>query len=291
MDGTMTAELRVATENGVATITLDRPAQYNALTATMLEALTKTFIELERNKDVRAIVLTGEGKGFCSGQSLDDPALANEGGKLDIMRTVEARYNPLLRKMLSLEKPIVAAINGPVAGAGMGIALACDLRFVSETASFSTAFVKIGLVPDSGMSYLLPRIIGYARAMEAILLSEKITAQRAYEIGLVNRVCAPEKLLSETLALAATLASGPRALGLAKHELAHNTFVARSVDEALRYEAEMQAIAGESADFAEGLAAFREKRPPEFTGLSANVARDFIGPAGSVPVGASRSSL
>jgi 2-(1,2-epoxy-1,2-dihydrophenyl)acetyl-CoA isomerase len=266
VDGTITAELRVAIEDGVATITLDRPAQYNALTATMLEALTKAFVDLERNKDVHAIVLTGEGKGFCSGQSLDDPALAGDGGKIDIMRTVEARYNPLLRKMLSIEKPIVAAINGPVAGAGMGIALACDLRLASETASFSTAFVRIGLVPDSGLSFLLPRIIGYARAMEAILLSEKITAQRAYEIGLVNRVCAPENLLAETGQLAGSLARGPRALGLAKRELVHNTFVARSVDEALKYEAEMQAIAGASADFAEGLAAFREKRASNFSG-------------------------
>ncbi|HTX02717.1 MAG TPA: enoyl-CoA hydratase-related protein [Candidatus Acidoferrales bacterium] len=266
MDGTITAELRVAIEAGVATITLDRPAQYNALTATMLEALLKSFLELERNKAVRAIVLTGEGKGFCSGQSLDDPALAGDGGKIDILRTVEARYNPLLRKMLSIEKPIVAAINGPVAGAGMGIALACDLRLASETASFSTAFVRIGLVPDSGLSYLLPRIIGYTRAMEAILLSEKITAQRAYEIGLVNRLCAADTLLPQTLELAGALARGPRALGLAKRELAHNTFVARSAEEALTYEAEMQAIAGDSTDFAEGLAAFREKRAPNFGG-------------------------
>jgi 2-(1,2-epoxy-1,2-dihydrophenyl)acetyl-CoA isomerase len=267
MDGTLTAaEHRVATQDGVATITLDRPAQYNALTATLLEALTKTLVDLERDKSARAIVLTGAGKGFCSGQSLDDPALAGQGGKLDIMRAVESRYNPLLRKLLSIEKPVIAAINGPVAGAGMGIACACDLRLAADTASFSTAFVRIGLVPDSGLSFLLPRLIGYGRAMEAILLSEKITAQRAYEIGLVNRICSPETLLAEAQALAAALASGPRALGLAKRELAHNMFVAHSTEDALSYEAQMQAIAGESGDFAEGLAAFREKRPPSFSG-------------------------
>lgn len=266
MEGTITAEHRVGTQNGVATIVLDRPAQYNALTATLLEALQRTLVELERDANVRAIVLTGEGKGFCSGQSLDDPALAAGNGKLDVVRAVESRYNPLLRKLLSIEKPVIAAINGPVAGAGMGIALACDLRVASETASFSTAFVRIGLVPDSGLSYLLPRIVGYGRAMELILLSEKVDARRALEIGLVNRVCASAEVLPQAQAIAGELARGPRALGLAKRELAHNTFVSKGVDEALGFEAQMQAIAGNTADFAEGLAAFGEKRAPRFSG-------------------------
>lgn len=266
MDGTLTAEHRVTTEDAVATIVLDRPAQYNALTATLLEALMRTLIELERDAAVHAIVLTGAGKGFCSGQSLDDPALDAGGGKLDILRAVESRYNPLLRKLLSIEKPVIAAINGPVAGAGLGLALACDLRLAAENASFSTAFVRIGLVPDSGLSLLLPRIVGYGRALELILLSEKIDARRAYEIGLVNRICAAGSVLSDAQALAGELARGPRALGLAKRELARNTFVSKSVDEALGFEAEMQAIAGETADFAEGLAAFREKRAARFAG-------------------------
>ena len=266
MEGTLTAEHHVSTENGVATIVLSRPSQYNALTATLLDALHKTFTSLERDAAVRAIVLTGEGKGFCSGQSLDDPALAGKNGKIDIFRAVEGRYNPLLRKMLLMETPNVAAVNGPAAGAGMGLALACDLRIASETASFMTAFTRIGLVPDSALSLLLPRIIGYGRAMEAILLSEKIDAKRAHEIGLVNRICAPEKLLAETHAIAEQLARGPRALGLAKRELAHNVFSPGSLERGLSYEAEMQAIAGASSDFEEGIAAFRDKRDAKFSG-------------------------
>jgi 2-(1,2-epoxy-1,2-dihydrophenyl)acetyl-CoA isomerase len=265
MERTMTAEHRLEIENGVATIVLDRQAQYNALTATLLEALAKTFAELERNGGVRAIVLTGAGRGFCAGQSLDDPAIAAGDGKIDVRTAVALRYNPLLRKMLTIEKPIVAAVNGVAAGAGMGLALACDLRLGSKTASFTTAFVRIGLVPDSGLSFLLPRIIGYGRAMEAILLSEKIDAARAYEIGLVNRLCEPDELLPQAQALAAELARGPRAVGLAKRELARNVFGAGGIDDALAYEAEMQAIAGGTEDFAEGVAAFLEKRSPRFT--------------------------
>lgn len=266
MERTMTAEHRLEIEGSVATIVLDRQAQYNALTATLLEALGRTFVELERNGDVRAIVLTGAGKGFCAGQSLDDPAIAAGDGKIDVRTAVASRYNPLLRRMLTIEKPIVAAINGVAAGAGMGLALACDLRLASKAASFTTAFVKIGLVPDSGLSFLLPRIVGYGRAMEAVLLSEKIDAARAYELGIVNRLCEPDDLLSQAQALAAELARGPRAVGLIKRELSRNVFGPGGIDDALSYEAEMQTIAGATEDFTEGVTAFREKRAPRFSG-------------------------
>lgn len=261
---TETFEHRVEIDGGVATITLDRPHAYNALTADLLDALVRTISTIARDASVRAVVLTGAGKGFCAGQALDDPKTLPADGPPDFAATVAKRYNAVIMGLLSIEKPVVAAVNGVAAGAGMGIACACDFRIVAETASFTTAFAKIGLVPDSGVSYLLPRMIGYAKAMELAMLSEKIDAARADALGLCTKVVQVERCVAEAQALAQTLARGPRSLGLIKRELLRNGL--GEVRDALAYEADMQSIAGGTADFAEGLAAFRAKRAPEFRG-------------------------
>lgn len=255
---------QLALDGAVATITLDRPAAYNALTAPLLRSLLATLVEVERNDAVRAIVITGAGKGFCAGQALDDSETLKPGAKPDFHGAVVRGFNPVISKVLTLEKPIVAAVNGPAAGAGMGLALACDFRIVAETASFTTAFAKIGLVPDSGVSFLLPQMIGYARAMELCMLSDKVTAARANELGLATKVVPTESVLAEAQTFAAKLAAGPRALGLIKRQLAHNALGA--IAPPLAYEADMQGIAGGTADFTEGVAAFTEKRSPVFTG-------------------------
>ena len=238
---------RLSIDGGVATVTFARPQAYNALTADLLKAL-------ERDASVRAIVLTGEGKGFCAGQALDDVKTLPPGGAADLANTVEKRYNPLILKLVTIEKPVIAAVNGVAAGAGMGIACA----------SFTTAFVKIGLVPDSGLSFTLERIVGYAAAVELCMLSEKIDAARADAMGLCTRVVPTERCLEEAQQLAATLARGPQSLGLIKRELVRNSL--GDIKAALDYEAHLQTIAGATADFAEGLAAFTAKRPPQFRG-------------------------
>jgi 2-(1,2-epoxy-1,2-dihydrophenyl)acetyl-CoA isomerase len=255
---------RVATDGGVATITLARPQAYNALTADLLDSLLATMRTLERDASVRAIVLTGEGKAFCSGQALDDPRTFGPDAQVDLIGTIEARYSPLIFKLLTIEKPVIAAVNGVAAGAGMGIACACDFRIVAESASFTSAFVKIGLVPDSGLSFTLPRIIGYAKALEAVMLSDKIDAARANALGLCTKVVPLDSLLAEAQTFAAALAKGPRSLGLIKREMVRNGL--GDIHAALALEGHLQAVAGATSDFAEGIAAFAGKRPPDFRG-------------------------
>jgi 2-(1,2-epoxy-1,2-dihydrophenyl)acetyl-CoA isomerase len=266
MAGTVTATIdhRVEVADGVATITLDRPQAYNAMTADLLESLLASFKRLERDAAVRAIVLTGAGKAFCAGQALDDVRTLPPDGAHELFATIERRYNPLIVAIMTSEKPVVAAVNGVAAGAGFSIACACDFRIVAETASFTTAFVKIGLVPDSALSFTLPRLIGYAKALELCLLSDKVDVQRADALGLCTKVVPTDQVVAEAQQLAARFARGPRSLGLIKRELLRNGL--GDLRAAVEYELQLQSIAGATADFAEGLAAFAAKRAPEFRG-------------------------
>jgi 2-(1,2-epoxy-1,2-dihydrophenyl)acetyl-CoA isomerase len=253
----------VALEEGVATVTLDRPHAYNALTADLLESLLVTFRALEGDGAVRAVVLTGAGKGFCSGQALDDRRSLPD-ANADIGDAVVRRYNPLIATMIAFEKPLVAAINGTVAGAGLGLALACDFRIVAEDAVFTTAFVKIGLACDAGVTLLLPRIVGYARALDLALTGERFDARRADALGLVTRLVPAEFVASEADAYARQFVAGPASLALVKREFVRNGL--GDVLAALAVEAETQSLAGRTGDFREGLAAFAGKRRPAFRG-------------------------
>ncbi len=257
-------EHRLEVDNAVATLTLDRPAAYNALTHKLLQALLATLKEIERDPAVRAVVVTGAGKGFCAGQALDDADTIRPNGATDLHAAVTEGFNPLIRLLLTIEKPIIAAVNGVAAGAGFGLALACDFRIVAESASFTTAFAKIGLVPDSGVSFLLPRIVGYAKALELCMLSGKVDAPAANALGLVTELVPFDAVVTRAQTLATQLAAGPRALGLIKRQLLRNGI--GDITGALTYEAEMQSVAGATFDAIEGIAAFSAKRRAVFSG-------------------------
>ncbi len=254
--------LRYEVADGIATITLDRPDALNALTVAMKEALLAAFRSVARDRAVRAVVLTGAGRAFCAGQDLKE-RLEPDAAPLAI--EVRERYNPIVRAMRTLDQPIVGAINGVAAGAGASLAFACDVRVAAEGASFVLAFGRIGLVPDSGATWQLPRLVGPAKAAEMALLGESMSALDAERFGLVSRVVPPESLAEEARSMAARLAAlAPRALALTKRALERSWAV--DLDDALEDEAWRQGIAGASADHREGLAAFLEKRPPRFTG-------------------------
>jgi 2-(1,2-epoxy-1,2-dihydrophenyl)acetyl-CoA isomerase len=256
------ADLRVAVADAVATVTLDRPAALNALTVALKVELLATFQRFAGDDAVRAIVLTGAGRAFCAGQDLHE-RLEPDAAPLDV--ELRERYNPLIRAMRTIDKPIVGAINGIAAGAGASLAFACDIRIAADTASFILAFGRVGLVPDSGATWFLPRLVGAAKAAEMALMDEPLSAADAERFGLVARVVPGDSLTSEALALAARLASGaPAAIALTKRAL--NRAWDASLDATLDYEAYVQGIAGSSDDHREGVAAFIEKRSPRFKG-------------------------
>ena len=259
----MTDGLRVEVDGPIATLTLDRPEALNALTVPVKVALRDALESIADDRAVRAVILTGAGRAFCAGQDLAEREQP-DAAPLEV--EVRERYNPIIRALRSMGQPVIAAVNGVAAGAGASLALACDLRIASESARFMLAFGRIGLVPDSGASWFLPRLVGSAKAAELALLNDSVDAAEALRLGLVSKVVPAEQLMTAAREMAQRLADGaPLAIALTKQAL--DRALSIDLDAALEGEAKLQGIAGASADHAEGLTAFREKRPPRFTGV------------------------
>jgi|FaiFalDrversion3_1042247.scaffolds.fasta_scaffold00008_2 2-(1,2-epoxy-1,2-dihydrophenyl)acetyl-CoA isomerase len=247
--------------DGVATLTLNRPEALNALNRPMLAELRAALREAERDPRVRCLVLTGAGKAFCAGQDLEEL----EPEEQDVLEYLREHVNPIILHLRRMEKPVLAAVNGVAAGAGWSLALACDLRMASADARFLTAFVQVGLVPDAGSTYFLPRLVGLGRAFELCALSDSLSAEEALQWGLVNWVVPPGELRDRAGEMASRLAQGPtRAYGLLKRALFRS--VEGDLASALDYEAMLQKVATRTEDHREGWRAFRERRPPRFTG-------------------------
>jgi len=246
------------THGKVAVVTLNHDATINALSTGMVESLNGALDAVQRG-EFRALILTGAGRGFCSGADMKElPARRTEGAG----RVLERVFHPLFRRLRDLPMPIVTAVNGPAAGIGMSLALMGDLIVASRAASFILSFTRIGLVPDGGMTFLLPRQIGLARAREMALLADRLTADRALEWGLVNCAVDHSRLMDEAIGLAQRLANGPAALPLTRQLF----WDEKSYEAQLAREAAAQEKASATDDFAEGLAAFLEKREPKFSG-------------------------
>jgi 2-(1,2-epoxy-1,2-dihydrophenyl)acetyl-CoA isomerase len=261
----MTSLLLSSLKAGTLTITLNRSERANAVTLELIGELQAAFTQAARDSQVRVVVLTGAGRVFGAGQDIEE--IKSHGDALSYREHLLKTYHPLVLQIRQIEKPVIAAINGPCAGASLGIALACDLRLAADTANFVVGFNGIGLVPDSAVSLLLPALIGVGRASEFTFTNAPISARQALELGLVNRVYPASELMAETQKLAAQLAAGPvGAYGLTK--LAFNRAALSNLEDVLNYEADLQEIAGKRPEHKEGVSAFLEKRKPRWNTTS-----------------------
>ena len=253
--------LLAETHDGVRVLTLNRPDVLNAVNAQMGRELLQALRDAERAAEVRCVLLAASGRGFCAGADLREQVP----GRTSLGDLLRERYNGIVLRMRTMEKPVIAAINGVAAGAGCNLALAADLRVASERATFIEVFSRVGLIPDSGGTWLLPRLVGMGRALEMMFFADPMDALTAERLGLVNRVVPHDDLMAQTKEWAARLAAGPtRAYGLIKRGV--NRALALDLEGALEYEAHLQEVAGRTEDHLEGVAAFLAKRTPQYMG-------------------------
>jgi 2-(1,2-epoxy-1,2-dihydrophenyl)acetyl-CoA isomerase len=258
------SDILLAVDEGVATVTLNRPDVLNSFRRSMAAEMLATFEHIRDDSTIRAVVLTGAGRAFCAGQDLAE-AVPKDGAIPDLGDFVRDGYNPIVRAIRKLEKPVLCAVNGVAAGAGANLAFVCDIVFAASSATFIQSFAKIGVIPDTAGTFILPRIVGLHRATVLTMLAEKMSAQQARDWGLVYMVTEPEALIETTFGTARYLARQPtRGLGLIKRGF--NASLGIDLDDQLDYEEELQREAGRTADYAEGVHAFLEKRKPVFTG-------------------------
>ena len=254
-------------QNNIAVLTLNHPEVLNAISAKMLDELKDVMVRINHPAEgIRCLLITGAGRGFCAGANLTDPeknVKSNEGRRIG--RPLDETYNPLFLQLRDLRIPLITVVNGPAAGIGMSLALMGDIILAARSAFFLQAFSRIGLIPDGGSTFILPRLIGMARAKELSFLAERLPAEKALEWGLINRVCDDESLMPEAMKLAEKLASGPTvALNLIRKAYWHS--YENSYEQQLHLESVLQRQAGQTEDASEGAEAFRQKRSPQFKG-------------------------